>query len=432
MITRLAVLLSRMPAPAWMLLSLVFGFAFGTMFAGGAASVLDGSRLLGGVWIDALRMTILPLVFALVVTGVAELGMGSDDSGRRLGKRLPVVLLGFLLVSVAVASLIAPPLLAAFPLPPNVAAAFRASVPSVAPAPIVSIAETIRTMVPVNVVASAAQGAIVPLVIFALVLGLALSRIERARALLVLGFFRGLSEAMIVVVGWVLRVAPVGIFALALVIGATAGLGAAVALAHYILLQIIVAVVLILASYPLVKVFAGVSMWRFARAMLPAQAVAAGTQSSIATLPAMLASAERIGIPERQATVVLPLSVAVFKVTAPSGALLFSLSAAWLTGVEVPLSHVIVAIPMALLATLLVIGVPGPASAIASATPVAIALGAPLEMIPILLAVDTLPDMFRTVSNVTADVAAAAIVTSPSPERMNAESSGTRESMRVS
>jgi Na+/H+-dicarboxylate symporter len=115
--------------------------------------------------------------------------------------------------------------------------------------------------------------------------------------------------------------------------------------------------------------------------------------------------------------VVLSLAVAVFKITSPSGVLIFGLSAAWLAGVNVSLSQAIVAIPMSLLATLLVLGVPGPASVIASSMPTAIALGAPLELIPILLAVDTIPDMFRTVANVTADVAAAAIVAPPLPEQ---------------
>jgi proton glutamate symport protein len=413
MINRVRGLLARLPRPAWMLFAIILGFGCGALLGSHSGSLVGGSRLLGGLWIDALRMTILPLVFALVVTGVADLTMNGDHAGRRIGRRLPVVLVSFLLISAIVASLIVPPLLAEFPLPAQTAAAFRAGVPAASPLPSPSVADTLRMMVPVNVFASAAQGAIVPLVIFALVFGVAISRIDRTRAAMTLGLFRSLADAMLVVVGWVLRVAPFGVFALALVIGATAGLNAAVALGHYILVQVIVAVVLALISYLLVPVFSNVSLLRFARAVAPAQAVAAGTQSSIATLPAMLVSAERIGVPERHAAVILSLAVAVFKVTSPSGALLFGLSAAWLAGIDVSMSQVIVAIPMSLLATLLVLGVPGPASVIASSMPTAIALGAPLELIPILLAVDTIPDMFRTIANVTSDVAVAAIVASP-------------------
>lgn len=396
------------------------------LLAGRAQSVVEAARLLGGLWIDALKMTILPLVFALVVTGVAELSTGADPSGKRIGRRLPVVLAGFLLIAAVVAALIVPPLLAIFSLPPEVAAGFRASMPTAPVSAAPSIAETLRMMMPVNVVASVAQGAVVPMVIFALVLGLALTRVERSGATTMLSFFKGLADAMIVIVGWVLRLAPFGIFTLALVIGATAGLGAALALGHYILIQVLVAVILMLVSYVLVAAFAGIPLARFARAILPAQAVALGTQSSIATLTAMLASADRLGVPARHSAVILPLAVAVFKVTAPSGALLYALSAAWLTGVEVPLAHVIVAIPMALLATLLVIGVPGPASIIASATPAALAMGAPLELITILVAIDTIPDMARTTANVAADVAVTAIIAAEPP------SAGTRHAADVS
>ncbi len=127
----------------------------------------------------------------------------------------------------------------------------------------------------------------------------------------------------------------------------------------------------------------------------------------------MLASAERIGIGDRDAAVILPLAVAVFKVTAPSGSLLFGLAMAWMVGIDVPLAKILIAIPLAVLSTLVVIGMPGAVSFFAAATPTAIALGAPLELLPILLAVDTIPDMFRTVANVTADPAATAIVVPP-------------------
>src|SRR6186713_1869829 len=266
MINRVRGLLARMPPPAWMLLAIVLGFGCGILFARDAEPIVSAARLFGGLWIDALRMTILPLVFALVVTGVADLAMSNDHAGRSIGRRLPVVLIGFLLISAVVASLIVPPLLAEFPLPPETIAAFRASVSATSPPTSPSVTDTLRTLVPVNVFSSAAQGAIVPLVIFALIFGVALSRIQRTRAAVALDVLRALADAMLVVVGWVLRVAPVGIFALALGIGATAGLNAAVALGHYILVQVIVAVVLTLISYLLVPLFTGISLLRFVRA----------------------------------------------------------------------------------------------------------------------------------------------------------------------
>lgn len=416
MISRARGLWSRLPGPGWMVLALVAGFAIGVMIDGGRPGLVYASRLVGSLWLDALRMTIVPLVFALVLTGVADLATARDHPGQRIGLRLPVVLIALLFLSAVVAALIVPPLLGLFPIPGDVVAGLRGTIPA-APSPeIPSASEAVSALVPVNVVASAAQGAIVPLVIFALVLGLALTRIAPERAVATLEPFRGLADAMVVVVGWVLRAAPVGIFALALVIGATAGIRVAVALGHYILIQIAVALTLAALSYLLARALAGVPLSRFARAVAPAQAVAAGTQSSIASLPAMLVSAGRIGIAERDAAVVLPMTVAVFKVTAPSGSLLFGLALLWLSGGEIGIAQILLAIPLAVLSSLMVLGMPGTVSFFAAAAPTIIALGAPLELLPILLAVDVVPDMFRTVANVTADVAATAIVAPPAGE----------------
>jgi Na+/H+-dicarboxylate symporter len=214
---------------------------------------------------------------------------------------------------------------------------------------------------------------------------------------------------MVMIVGWVLRVAAVGIFALAFSIGASAGLGALAALGHYILVQVAVALALIALLYVVAVTLGRVPLASFARAMAPAQAVAAGTQSSVASLPAMLASAARIGIAPSDAGVIIPLAVAMFKVSAGSGTIVSSLGAAWMAGVLIAPAQLIAAIPIALLATFTVLGVPGPGSVLAATTPVAMALGAPVELLVVTLAVDTIPDMFRTTANVTADVAVAAI-----------------------
>lgn len=390
----------RLPAPAWMLGALVVGLAGGLFVGAGHPPLVEGARFVGGLWLDGLRMTVVPLVFALVVTGTASL---RAEAGR-MGARLIVAILALLVLAALVVALFGPWLLALAPLPTGAAAALRAGLAPAAPAVVPGTLEAVRALVPVNVVAAAAAGAIVPLVIFALVLGLALGRVEPTRAAATLAPLQGLADAMVVVVGWVLRAAPLGIVALTFAIGATAGAGAALMLGHYILVQLIVAVLLTAACYPVAR--AGrVSAWRFARAVAPAQAVAASTSSSIATLPAMLASAAALGVPERDAAVALPLSVAVFKITAPSTAMLVGLAMAWMAGVPVAPAQIALAVPVSLLSTFAVLGMPGVVSFIAATTPAALVMGAPLELLPVLMAVDTIPDIARTVANVTADLA---------------------------
>ena len=394
----------RVPPSALMLLALVAGFSTGLVIRSGQPAVVEAARFVGGVWLDALKMTIIPLVFALVATGVASLRETARGEARRIGRRLPLVLLGLLLLSALVTVVVVPPLLRVLPFAAQGVAGLAGAPASAGSTP--SVFDSLRALIPVNIVAAAAAGAAVPVVIFALVLGLALGRVAPARADSLLEPLRALADAMVVVVGWVLRVAPIGIFALTLVVGATAGLGAAAALGGYIGLQAVVSLLLIILCYPLARTIGRAPFGAFIRAALPAQAVAAGTQSSIATLPAMLEGGRRIGAPADDAAVVLPLSVAVFKITAPSSSLIVGLTLAWLAGVHVTPLQIAIAAPLAVLSTLAVLGMPGAVSFFAAASPTAVALGAPLELLPVLMAIDTIPDMFRTVANVTADLAA--------------------------
>ena len=403
---------TRLPAAGWMMIALIVGFAIGTFLAA-TSPVVDAARLVGGIWLDGLRMTIVPLIFALVATGVASLNIGDHAEAARLGRRLPIVLTGLLIVSAIIGAVLSPLLLGLVSIAPADIAALRTAFPA-APAPEVpGTAEAIRAMIPTNVVASAAEGAVLPLVIFALVLGLAVGKIDRTRAEAVMLPLRGLADAMIVVVGWVLRVAPIGIFALALAIGATVGTAVIAILAQYVAISIAVTLVLIVIGYAIARFAGRIPLGRFARAIAPAQAIAASTQSSIATLPAMMVSAESLGIDERDAAVILPMAVATFKITAPSNTLLMALALAWMAGVEVSPLQIAVALPLAVLSSLAILGMPGQISFYASVAPTAIALGAPIELLPILLAIDVIPDMVRTVANVTYDVAAAAAIAPP-------------------
>ncbi len=127
----------------------------------------------------------------------------------------------------------------------------------------------------------------------------------------------------------------------------------------------------------------------------------------------MMVSADRIGIEELNAAAILPMAVATFKITAPSNTVMMALALAWMAGVEVSPLQLAVALPLAVLSSLAILGMPGQISFYASVAPTAIAIGAPIELLPILLAIDVIPDMVRTVANVTHDVAAAAAITPP-------------------
>ncbi|MFC3714513.1 dicarboxylate/amino acid:cation symporter [Sphingoaurantiacus capsulatus] len=400
--------LARMPAPGWMMLALVAGFTAGTL-VGDEPAALTVAGLVGGVWLDALRMTIVPLVFALVVTGVAGLRLGAQGEATRLGQRLPVVLAALLVMSAVIGAIVAPLLIGFFTLAPESLTALRTMFPATPPPPATGAVEAVRALIPTNVVASAAAGAIVPLVLFALVLGLALGKVEAERARALLQPLHGLADAMVVVVGWVLRVAPIGIAALAFTVGATAGVTLIAMLGQYLAASLTLSLLMIGIGYLIARVAGGIPVGRFVRAAAPAQAVAAGTQSSLASLPAMLLSAKAMGIEERDASVALPVAVAVFKITAPCNTLLMALTIAWMAGIDVTPGQVMLAIPLAILSSLMILSLPGAISFYAGTAPTIIALGAPIELLPILMAVDVIPDMFRTIANVTYDLVATAV-----------------------
>ncbi|MBL4793528.1 MAG: cation:dicarboxylase symporter family transporter, partial [Citromicrobium sp.] len=145
----------------------------------------------------------------------------------------------------------------------------------------------------------------------------------------------------------------------------------------------------------------------FARAMLPAQAVAISTQSSLASLPAMLASARRLDVSENVADFVLPLSVAIFRATSPAMNLGVAIYVAHLFGIELGLPAMLAGLAVAFVISIGSVSLPGSISFVVSIGPIALAMGVPVEPLALLVAVEMIPDIMRTLANVTADVALA-------------------------
>ncbi len=371
-------------------------------------SMLAAAGLVGGLWLDALRMTVVPLVFSLVVTGIAA--AASTASAGGVTRRALAIFVVLLFSSALIAALLGPVLLGAWSPPAAALEALRAGLAPVAVPPVPPVAEWVRSLIPTNVVAAAAEGTVVPLTIFALFFGLAAARLPDDRSAPLLGFFAAVVDTMLMIVRWILLLAPVGVFALALGVGAKLGLGAGAVLAQYISVQITVTLILGLSMYPLAILLGRVGPAAFARAALPAQAVAASTQSSLASLPPMLTGAGRLEIAPAVSSVVLPLAVALFRIAAPASIVIVTLAMARMTGVEVSAGALAIVVLLATVNTLVIAGLPNQVTFFAAYAPPAIAAGVPIELLPLLLAVDTIPDIFYTLSNVTADLAVTSVV----------------------
>ena len=376
--------------------------AWGIPGGAGTVALVEG---LGQLWLNALRMTIIPLVFSLLVTGIASIA-DAAATGRLALKAVTVFAL--LLVGATIYGIAASQgLHALWPIDPEGARLLMAGAAG---------DETVRQNIGGGGLAAfltslAPANPIRGIVVFAIVFGFATTRLEARLRQPLTAFFEAVSETMIVIVHWVLRAAPVGVFALSLGVGLRAGLGAAGVLGHYIAVVVLALVGLILLTYVVAVVFGRVGLGRFARAAAPAQVVAFSTQSSLACLPVMVERArDRLGVSAATAGLVLPLAVAVFRITSTVANLAVCIYVAHLYGIELSLGVLFAGAVAALAISVGTVGLPGQVSFFASIAPIALAMGLPLEVLPLLLAVEVVPDIFRTVGNVTADLAAARIV----------------------
>jgi Na+/H+-dicarboxylate symporter len=264
-------------------------------------------------------------------------------------------------------------------------------------------------LLPSNPVQAAAQGDILPLVLFTIVFGLAATRIApELRDTLVRGA-HAVSETILVVVGWILATAPVGVFALTLALAERTGLSVIRAVGGFLIVVVVLIAVAIGVLYPLVRVVAGIPVRRFARACAPAQAVGFSTRSSMSTLPILLEQAERtLELPKHVTGLVLPAAVSVFKYASPMTRIAGTYLIATLYGIE--LSVVEWGSLAAFLAVLSFYSPGIPSGGLFVMAPIYQAFGLPLEGIGILIALDLVPDMFLTAANVTGNMAVAALV----------------------
>ncbi|KAF1707782.1 dicarboxylate/amino acid:cation symporter [Pseudoxanthomonas sacheonensis] len=364
---------------------------------------------IGKLWLNALQMTVVPLVLALVIIGVTT-ASDTASSGRTARRALLVfvILLSFGSFFTAIA---APALLSLVPRDPALAQALSGSAGTMPAVAATGWSDALVAIIPSNAIAAAAASAMLPLVVFALFFGFALTRIEKTRRDLVVDFFQAIADAMIVIVRWVLWAAPVGVFALVLAVCAQSGLSMVSALGVYILLQCVLYLSVTLMMLPVAVFWGGEKIRSFAAAILPAQVVAASTQSSLASLPAMLEIAQRrLGYSPQVTALVLPMAVSLFRINSPVQYVSAAAFIAWAYGIDLSIAQLATGAALAVIISCGAVGLPGQVSYMATNLPVTQAMGLPIAPLGLLLAVDTIPDVFATVGNVTADLAATSVV----------------------
>lgn len=381
------------------------GLALARFAPAAAERVVAVAESVGTLWLNALQMTVLPLVVSLLVVGVAQ---AADIAATgRIARRALAWIIGLSTGAAILAAVVAPLLLAAVPRTAGLAAALNGAAAPAPGGPAVPPPAGLTALVPRNVFAAAANGAVAPVVVFTLCFAVALATLEPARRAPVVALAQTVADTMTQIVGWVLRAGPAGVFALILPVTVRAGGGVLGALGAYVALLVAVYLVVTVLLYGLVWAGRGEAVGRFAAAALPAQLVAASTQSSLASLPAMMESARRLGYPAAVCGLVLPLAVSLFRITSPAQYVAVASFIAWANGIDLAAGTLAVAILTSVAISLGSVGLPGQASFMGTVLPVVQAAGLPVEPLGLLLAVDLVPDVFATVGNVTGDLALA-------------------------
>ena len=384
---------------------LILGLVTGLLGAAGSELFLTialASEPFGTVFINAIRMVIIPLVMAVIFTGVARLG-----DPRKLG-RLGATTLAFFWLSVIPAILIGMGVMqAALAFAPDVAAPAAAA--REAP-PLPGLVDFLVALVPSNPFAAAADGALLQLIVFTALFAAAAGTLEEASRERLVGFAEAFGDALIKLVWWILWTAPLGIFGLAAPVTAQLGWGLIQSLAVFIAAVIVgLGLYIGLVYLPFVRFVGGIGPLRFLGGTFGAASIAFSTTSTAAALPVTLEEVKReLGVSETVADLVLPLGASMYR----AGSALFQGASivflAHLFDVTIPPA----AFGGAVLATFMVslTVAPVPSSGVMTLAPALDTVGIPLAGLSILLGVDRIPDMFRTTTNLLGQITTAVVV----------------------
>ena len=263
------------------MLALLLGLAVGLAVAAARQPVLSRAvgllEPIGAIWVNAIRMTVVPLVVALLLRAVAR---DADASVGRMGGVSFASFVALHIVAVVVALVVVPPIMAGLSIDAGAAARLQAEATAATSATtdqvraLPGLGQWVASLAPANVIRAAADGAMLPLIVFTVLFGLALRRISPERRGAVLAVIDGIGSAMLEIVRWLIVLAPIGVFTLVAPLAARLGLSLAGALGYYVVAYIVAMLALALALCVAGALGGGIAPITFVRAALPAQAVA--------------------------------------------------------------------------------------------------------------------------------------------------------------
>jgi Na+/H+-dicarboxylate symporter len=412
------------------LIAIVLATLMGTL-TGTDAEVLGVSfyaiyGFAGTLFLNALKMIIVPLVLSSIITGISGIG-DSDNLGRLGGKTIlfyATTSLLAILVGLAVVNIASPGIVNGMPAGEQLnlttdKESLAEVVQKVEGRSASDISAVFLRLVPTNVVAAAANGEMLGLIFFALLFGFFITRIDKEKSALIVNFWQAVFDTMMLITMWVMKFAPIGVFGLVAKTVAATGFAAFSPLLVFFATVLVALGIHTFITLPLLlKFVGGVNPWRFIRMMSPVMLTAFSTASSSATLPLTLETVEKdVGVSNRTTSFVLPLGATINM----DGTALYECVAAMFIaqayGIDLSLTQQFTVVLVALLTSIGVAGIP--AASLVAITVILGVMGLPLEGLGLLLVTDRILDMVRTAVNVYSDSCGAVIIARSEGEETN-------------
>lgn len=365
-------------------------------------AIAKGSAPFGVIFMNAIKMIVIPLIVTVIFTSIARLG-----DPRKLGR------IGGLTIAFYWLTLI--PAIAIGMLTMKVGLQFAGEIKMPQTADMVipqlqSVVDFIVSLVPSNPFAAASKGAILPLIVFTALMAAATGTLPAERRERMITFADDASKALIKLVWWILYTAPIGVFGLTAPVTAELGWGLLQSLAIFIICVLLGLVIfLLVVTLPLMYLVGGISPVRYLRGTFGGVSVAVSTTSTAAAIPVTLEeTTKNLKVSTTVADLLIPLGASMHR----PGSALFQGAAivflAFLYNVPIPVA----AIGAAMLATFLVslTVAPVPSSSVVTMAPALDAVGVPVAGLALILGIDRIPDMMRSAVNLLGQVSAAVLV----------------------
>lgn len=399
------------------LIALALAFGLGGVFDSNSqlagVSVVAVLGFIGDFFLQALKMLVLPLIVASIISGVA--GVGDHEGVGRLGLRTGIYYflssLVAILIGLSLVVVIQPGVVDGQPAKDliGLSADVGQVVAKVEGRGAGDIVDVFLRMVPSNVLRDAAQGEMLGVIVFSILFGLFTSRISPEPRKVLVNFWQGVYEVMLKMTDAVLLLAPVGVLGLVGRVAITTGLDAVLPLLTFFATVLLALGIHAFGVVPLVLLFAArVSPRRHFKAMAPALLMAFSTASSSGTLPLTMERVALTGVSKRVSSFTLPLGATV---NMDGTALYECVAAVFIAqayGIELGFTQLLVVVLVALMTSIGVAGIP--AASLVAISLILTSMGLPLEGLGLILAVDRVLDMCRTAVNVLGDSSAAVVI----------------------